>query len=258
MKDYLIDSADENKRLDFQNKIDVYNLDHELNFFEWNPNDLVLDAGCGNGNVIEKLLQKGLSKIHGVDFSQDRVNQASARFTDHKDVNFFQRSLDNTEFKNETYDKVICRYVYEHVTNPSEIIKELNRVLKPKGEINIINFDDIFFGFYTKNEKFNQDLKALKNKVPQDFEIARKIPHLLKSQNFKDIVWDAQCFFFKGERLELEIANTKMRLEQGRPHLSKYFDNLNQYDQFAETYLAEMRDDCNVLTTTKYLIKARK
>lgn len=258
MKNYLIDSKDENRRLDFQNKIDVYNLDKELSFFNWNKNDFVLDAGCGNGNVIEKLLEKNITKIHGVDFSQDRVDQASTRFKSHKDVSFFQRSLEDTQFISEAYDKVICRYVYEHVTNASAIIKELHRVLRPEGEINIINFDDIFFGFHTKDEKLNQQLKNLKNKVPQDFEIARKLPQMLKSAHFKDIQWEAQSYFFKGERLELEIENNKMRLEQGRPHLSKYFDSLAHYDQFAESYIRELYDDCNVLYTTKYLIKGTK
>jgi ubiquinone/menaquinone biosynthesis C-methylase UbiE len=258
MKNYLVDHKDENKRLDFQNKIDVYNLDKELDFFCWNKDHLVLDAGCGNGNVVEKLLDAGLSKIHGVDFSQDRVNQASERFTQHKDVRFFQRSLEDTKFNTNTYDKVICRYVYEHVTAPTSIINELHRVLKPSGEINIINFDDIFFGFYTKNEKFNDQLKDLKAKIPQDFEIARKLPHLLKTSHFKNIVWDAQSYFFKGERLALEIENNKMRLAQGRIHLSKYFSSVDVYDQFAEAYIEEMKDDCNVLYTTKYLIKGNK
>lgn len=258
MKDYLIDSVDENRRLDYQNKIDVYNLDNELSFFDWKENDLVLDAGCGNGNVVEKLLAKGLNHIHGIDLSADRVKQSQERFKDNKDVQFFQRSLEATEFKDGVYDQVICRYVYEHVTHPSEIIKELHRVLKPNGVINIINFDDVFFGFYTKNEKFNEELKALKSKVPQDFEIARKLPHLLKSHQFKNIVWDAQTYFFKGERLAMEIENNKMRLEQARPHLSKYFDSMDAYDQFAATYMEELKDDCNVLFMTKYLIKAKK
>lgn len=258
MKSYLIDHKDENKRLNFQNTIDVYNLDQELNFFPLKKTDLILDAGCGNGNVVEKLMEKGHTTIHGADFSDDRIQQASERFKGHKNINFFQRSLNKTEFNESTYDVILCRYVYEHVTNAKEILEELHRILKPKGHICIINFDNIFFGFHTKNDFFNNQLKALREKLPQDFKIARKLPQMLNACHFENVEWEARTYFFKGERLKLEMENTRMRLEQGRNHLSKYFNNLNEYDTFAMTYLDEMKDECNVLSTSKYLIKASK
>ncbi|AUN98308.1 hypothetical protein C0V70_09365 [Bacteriovorax stolpii] len=258
MKNYLIEHTDENMRLDFQNKIDVYDLDKELAHFQWNPEALILDAGCGNGNVIEKLLSLGMKSIHGVDFSEERIKQAQARFNSQKEVHLFKRSLENTDFASNTYDIIICRYIYEHIPNPVNIIKELNRILKPGGLIYIINFDDIFFNFYTKDDSLNQDLKKLKSKLPQDFEIARKIPQFLKQNGFQDIAWDAETFFFKGERLKLEMENNRMRLEQGKGHLSKYFPDENKYLDFSRAYLNEMQDDCNVMAATKYLIKARK
>ena len=258
MKNYLIDHADENRRLDFQNKIDVYNLDNELSYFEWDKNSTILDAGCGNGNVVEKLLNKGLTNIHGVDFSADRIQQITDRFKEHKNLKFFQQELHQTGFAENSYDQIICRYVFEHVTNPEEIVNEFYRVLKPNGSIGIINFDDIFFNFYTKNETFNKQLKELKSKVPQDFEIARKIPQILKQGGFKQIVWDAESYFFKGTRLEMEMENNRMRLSQGRPHLSKYFKDVEEYDKFAKTYIEEMKDENNVMSVAKYMIKAIK
>jgi hypothetical protein len=56
----------------------------------------------------------------------------------------------------------------------------------------------------------------------------------------------------------MEMENNKMRLDQGRTHLSKYFKDLSEYDQFAHTYIEEMKDDCNVLSVAKFLIKAHK
>lgn len=258
MNNYLIDHMDENKRLDFQNKIDVYNLDDELDFFKWDKSHKILDAGCGNGNVVEKLLKKGMTQIHGVDLSSDRIAQVTERFNGHNGLNFFQAHLHETGLLSDEYDQIICRYVFEHVTNPHDILKEFYRILKPKAFLNIINFDDIFFNFYTKNSNFNKQLKELKNRVPQDFEIARKLPHYLKENNFKDVIWDAKSYFFKGERLKMEIENNKMRLEQGKSHLSKYFSSVTEYEQFAKTYIDEMKDDCNVLSVTKFLINAHK
>jgi 2-polyprenyl-3-methyl-5-hydroxy-6-metoxy-1,4-benzoquinol methylase len=79
VKNYLIDSKHEDKRLDFQNTIDVYNLEKELEFFSFENHQAVLDAGCGNGNVIEKLIRKNIPLIHAVDLSQERVDRWSKR-----------------------------------------------------------------------------------------------------------------------------------------------------------------------------------
>lgn len=258
MKNYLIDHVDENRRLDFQAKIDVYDLTKELAHFQWDKRDLILDAGCGNGNVIKELIDLGMTQIHGIDFSEDRIRQANERFNNRSEVQLFNRSLDNTDFHSNTYNTILCRYIFEHIPNPGRVIEELYRVLKPDGLIYVINFDDIFFNFYTKNETFNNQLKMLKSKVPQDFEIARKLPQILKQIGFKNVEWEAETFFFKGERLALEMENNRMRLEQGRAHLAAYFNNEEEYLSFAKTYIEEMKDDCNVLATTKYLIKAAK
>lgn len=257
-KHYLIDNKNENKRLNFQNTIDVYNLSNELAYFDWNKNHFVLDAGCGNGNVIEQLLNRGLQKIHGVDFSPERIDEVKKRFENQNEIEAYHAPLEQTGLADESYDRIICRYVYEHLTNTPEVTHELWRLLKPGGSLYIIEFDNIFFDFYTKNEDFNRQLLELKNKLPQDFGIARKLPQLLKQHQFDEVHWDAETFFFKGERLEMEYQNNEMRLTQGRDHLAKYFKTTADYDQFAQTYLQEMKDECNVLSTTKYLIKATK
>lgn len=258
MKNYVIDHVDENKRLNFQNTIDIYNLDKELKFFSISDCKLILDAGCGNGNVIEKLDSLGKFNIHGVDLSSDRVSQAKARFSANSNVHIFNRSLDNTQLKDSEYDAIICRYIFEHVLNHKDILTELYRILKPGCSINIINFDDLFFNFYTKNESFNKQLAALKQELPLDLQIGRKLPHLLRLCHFENIKWEAETYYFKGERLILERENTRMRLEQGRDHLIKYFKNNEEYDQFARIYLEEMLDECNVLSMNKYLITATK
>lgn len=203
-------------------------------------------------------MSKGIQTIHGADLSEQRVSEAQKRFETHPGIKIFQCSLDKTGLKENFYDDIICRYIFEHVTNPKEILTEMFRILKPKGFIHVINFDDIFFNFHTKNEKLNQQLKNLKNKLPQDFEIGRKLPLYLSATGFVGIHWDAQTYFFKDERMMLEIENSRMRLEQGREHLSRYFPSLASYDTFAKNYLEEMKDPLNVMSTSKFQIRASK
>ena len=258
MKNYLIDSPQENDRLNYQNKIDVYSLSKEMRFISPHKDQHFLDAGCGNGNVTDALLQNGVTKLTGVDYSEDRIKEDTERFKNFSDVHFHTRSLDNTGFETNTFDRIVCRYIFEHVTNAKEILTELHRVLKVDGSIAIINFDNIFFDFYTKNESFNNSLSALKAKLPQDFEVGRKLPQYLSQIGFKNVQWEAEKLYFQGERLEMEIHNSRMRLEQARGHLGKYFDSLADYDSFAKTYLDEMKDPNNVLGWAKFLVKGTK
>jgi 2-polyprenyl-3-methyl-5-hydroxy-6-metoxy-1,4-benzoquinol methylase len=107
MKNYLIEGKSEVERLNFQNKIDVYDINKEINHFKWTASDLVLDAGCGSGNVIEKLLEKKVAAIHGIDMSTDRVEHTEERFKKYKNVKITQGSLENTHLEKDNYDKII-------------------------------------------------------------------------------------------------------------------------------------------------------
>ncbi len=258
MKNYLIDGKSESERLNFQNKMDICNLDEELAHFNWSTNLHVLDAGCGNGNVIEKLLEKRISQITGIDFSEDRIADAKKRFSSQSNVSLYAAPLENTQLKAEQFDVIICRYIYEHVFRPELVLKEMYRLLKPGGMIYIINFDDTVLNFYTKNPELNKALKDLKTNIPTDIEVGRKLPQFLKQNGFQSIDWDAKTYFFQGERLEMEKINSRMRFEQGRDTLSKFFHSLEEYDQFVEMYAKELEDECNVLSSHKFLIQAKK
>ena len=99
MKNYLIEGNEEIQRLEYQNKIDIYNLNEEMQHFDWEVNDNVLDAGCGSGNVIEILTKKNLKSIHGIDLSPDRVSYTQKRFRSHPEVTIFNGSLTDTKLK---------------------------------------------------------------------------------------------------------------------------------------------------------------
>jgi ubiquinone/menaquinone biosynthesis C-methylase UbiE len=256
MKKYLLESSNESERLNFQNKIDAYDIKKELAEFEFSPNDKVLDAGCGNGNLIDELLKLHALKIHGIDMSEDRVFKSKERFKEFANVEIFKGELEKTNLSKSYYDKICCRYIFEHVTNPIEILKALRELLVDRGNLYIVNMDQVFFGFYTKNEKFNQDLKKLQASLPQDYEIGRKLPQMLAISGYKEVNWKAETFFFHGESLALERKNTEMRLIQLRDYLSTKFDSVENYDEFASTYLDEMQDPNNVLYMSKFIIKA--
>lgn len=90
-----------------------------------NP-EKVIDIGCGQGDLIEKLKRLfPKSSFTGVDYSD---------FKNQKDFKFFQYDC-NQDFdqKFEQYDLVVSSEVIEHIENPRHFIRQLKKITKPNG-----------------------------------------------------------------------------------------------------------------------------
>jgi ubiquinone/menaquinone biosynthesis C-methylase UbiE len=99
----------------------------------------VLDAGCGEGHLIEKLyknLPTKTNSYYGIDITKVAIKKAK------KKCPYARLKVgDVTEinFADEFFDVVICTEVLEHVSKYKKAIKELKRVLKRGGHL-IITF----------------------------------------------------------------------------------------------------------------------
>jgi ubiquinone/menaquinone biosynthesis C-methylase UbiE len=108
---------------------DILNI---LNKYEISGNLLILDVGCGTGNLSMFLINHGYKNIHGCDwismndFSQERQNKIN-----YQTVNLNKEGL--SKYPDNFADVVICSEVIEHLENPSAIFREFSRVLKPNG-----------------------------------------------------------------------------------------------------------------------------
>jgi len=109
--------------------------------FQLNPGDRVLDLGCGEGrHAITAYLNEGVHVI-GLDLSLDDLGTAGTRFKEFEDaadttrsVNFLCASGLHLPFQNESFDKVVCAEVLEHIPDYQSVLSEIGRVLKPGGQ----------------------------------------------------------------------------------------------------------------------------
>lgn len=111
----------------------------DFDYFPLQPGDTVLDLGCGEGrHVISAFLEQDITAI-GVDLSLRDISVAQQRFEDFRQQNKgggFGLSVANAlklPFADDTFDKVICSEVLEHIDDYEGVLKEINRVLKPGG-----------------------------------------------------------------------------------------------------------------------------
>jgi 2-polyprenyl-3-methyl-5-hydroxy-6-metoxy-1,4-benzoquinol methylase len=87
----------------------------------------VLDAGCGEGETLERLRHLMPGRITGIDKNPDHITMASERLPG---VDFRVGDVCKTEFGDNTFDLVLCLEVLEHLPDPDAALRELNRVAR--------------------------------------------------------------------------------------------------------------------------------
>lgn len=102
--------------------------------------DVVLDLGCGEGrHVIAAYTQGNITSI-GVDLCLKDVQATQEKFSPFAEPGnpdkHFGLSVANAlelPFADNTFDKIICSEVLEHIPDYAAALKEICRVLKPGG-----------------------------------------------------------------------------------------------------------------------------
>ena len=107
----------------------------------------LLEIGCGNGFFLEEALKRGYTSVCGVEPSKDAVARANIHIRSSIICDIMRQNL----FREEQFE-VLCMFqVLDHITDPSSLLIECFRVLKPGGILlcfnhNINSLSAKFFG----------------------------------------------------------------------------------------------------------------
>ena len=96
----------------------------------------VLDVGCGGGAFTRgiKYYRRDLD-LWGIDISRKSIDFAKGVS---ENVNFVLGSAYKLPFKDDTFDAVVSFDVLEHLDKPALAIREVKRVLKPRGIFHLV------------------------------------------------------------------------------------------------------------------------
>lgn len=158
---HFSDDSQELKRLMLQAK---HALDIEKSI--WNtlpikPGMNVLDLGCGPGLITISMSNHFPSlNITGLDINSQLLEVAHQQEYDENFLQFKEGSVYKLPFRDNQFDFIYSRFLFQHLDSPLDGLKEAFRVLKPKGHICVIDVDDRWLCLEPRCESFEK-LKSL-------------------------------------------------------------------------------------------------
>ena len=105
------------------------------------PLYIVLDVACGTG-TFERLvvLEQPTQSIIGVDLSEKMLEIAEEKCRDYPNVSFQNASVTALPFVDRSFDVVVSASAFHYFENPTAALIEMKRVLKPEGELTILDW----------------------------------------------------------------------------------------------------------------------
>ena len=94
----------------------------------------ILDLGCGEGTRLNALINDKQAGV-GVDISQKALVMAKKKYSK---IRFIKADLENIPLPDNSFDLVYSAYVFDHLINPSIVIKEAIRLTSKEGFFVII------------------------------------------------------------------------------------------------------------------------
>ena len=103
--------------------------------------DKVLDVACGTGELAKLILEHNpTQQISGIDLSANMLQQAREKCQAYSKVEFQQATANKLPFDNESFDLVFCVSAFHYFDKPLLALSEIERVLKPKGKLVILDW----------------------------------------------------------------------------------------------------------------------
>jgi demethylmenaquinone methyltransferase/2-methoxy-6-polyprenyl-1,4-benzoquinol methylase len=99
--------------------------------------DVVLDVATGTGLVARAVSERYGCDVVGLDRSADMLSAAVAR---DGHIAFVRGRAESLPFPDESFDHLTFTYLLRYVDDPSAVMRELARVIKPGGRIVALDF----------------------------------------------------------------------------------------------------------------------
>jgi 2-polyprenyl-3-methyl-5-hydroxy-6-metoxy-1,4-benzoquinol methylase len=102
-----------------------------LGFLNPGSDDVVLDAGCGNGSLAAEIAPR-CREVHAIDIAGNALDPAYRAVGN---LHFRKMNVEVLEYADGFFDRIVCVETLEHLLEPAKAIAEFHRTLKPGGRL---------------------------------------------------------------------------------------------------------------------------
>ncbi|MDU4327115.1 MAG: class I SAM-dependent methyltransferase [Clostridium celatum] len=157
----------------------------------------ILDVGCGTGVYTELLLENlPHTSITALEVDKKLIDISKKRLDEYigDRVDLKCGSIMNSGLKEDSFDFIICRFVFQHLDNPMNAAREIYKLLKPGGIVAIIDSDRGMHGVSDPDMLFKSGrgfINQLEKRAGWNREIGRKLIKILKYNGFEKLDFEA-------------------------------------------------------------------
>ena len=156
----------------------------------------VLDLGCGDGELLTRLIQEKRVRAQGIELSEQAIHQCVAG-----GLSVFQEDIDTglAEFADKSFDYVILNQTFQQVKKPDFVLQEALRV----GKKTIVSFPN-FVHFRARFQIFFHGRVPVTSALPYEWYDTPNL-HFLSIADFTEYcgkrrVRIEQAEYIKGDR----------------------------------------------------------
>ena len=213
-------------------------------------NILITDIGCGTGfvfEIISKKLKFNHIKLIGIDPAIGMLKIAKKKIN-FKNINFIEGSFENIPLRNKSVDKIVSTLALHWVTSIDKALKELKRVMKKNGTINILMIE--------KND--GKEFKRIIYKIMKKYLSIKQIINAAKLLNRitkKELNKKFSKYFDLKKEYNLEIKLKKKKIYGSCKEHIKWWKarSLQIISEINDKklFIKDLKEELNKLKTTK-------
>ena len=181
-----------------------------------NPEDIVLDVGCGGGININRMA-KDAKKVYGIDYSIESVKlsrEVNKKLIDNGQVEIHEGNVKDLPFEDDTFDIVTAFETVYFWPDIEKCFGEVKRVLKPGGTF-LIGMES--------NGSDNFIMKFWKHFIDMELYTDEEITSFLQNNDFSEITAYIRDGRKKQEIIKINGKETRVNDDYSKVSFSDKF-----------------------------------
>ncbi|HYT49983.1 MAG TPA: methyltransferase domain-containing protein [Pyrinomonadaceae bacterium] len=154
----------------------------------------VLELACGTGIVTRRLRDRlaPTTKLVATDLNEAMISYASRKFSRSENIEWKQADATCLPFSDQSFDAVVCQFGLMFVPDKPQALREVYRVLKPRGRFvfnvwDAIEQNDLARTAHETIAKFFDDNPPDFYQIPFSFHDSDAIRSLLSYTGFREV-----------------------------------------------------------------------